>query len=1165
MKGSRIAGRALGLAEKAGDVGAGAGKGILGSNLRWRADDHSRLVKSLAGSDQASDGRKFWSEARAERLMNATPEEVARLAPEKALRKQLIGDYHQARALEVHAMAKNGTLDQMEGVAGIAARAKYNLGRKFTNTYFKALNDQGIDQIKGIDEFFDKGKFGLLLAAMPTQLGREAQEVAYKYMVKAPGMDAKTAQKVLGDETFLAVDSLIEKSTTLMKAQADEGYLLDETIALWGEKGVGTGFHLPAVKRGTPGFDDLSLYSEGVTPGKFGSLLSRKQFDPAKILTGPTTKHRGALTTKKAVIEAIPELETDLRKLTVGGYMKDSLIFQVHRTFRDVLSAGMRKEGNATHWIKTRAEFDQMGNVAQKNFMDIDKLNDVAPGLAERIKKMLKIDLAKTGDEGLMGTHLPVIDKDLVEQFFGRGPGAMTSQANVISRAMQILTGVHKTARTALNLPTHMSNITGNMMFLAQAGMDPFTAVALNDGKTMTKVFSKLASEHHRTGKSVDEIMTFDKLKELLGKNRFIKDDMGDKVDLAELFSDDLMKDLVEAQSFETTEGFSSLLRELTAMEAANLDGFGEKSLQAVGRAIAGASQAPGIKPTLQKLSAAYLGEDMVPKYMLAMNLARQGWGKHAIVREVGRRLPQYRTVGALPKAARRVVLPWITFPAEAARITKNNLMDNPGSMMLWMQAPQIMQSLATGAGVGIDYSEYYDTIDAAQPWSVKYNTVFLDEESAPTTLGAIGGGGMGGTVGAAIGGARGAAIGAVGGALAGAAVGTLSPRTKELRETGQPELHSAARSWAMDFLPQSAAMLASFHPDQWEKANPFSSEVTGGMEKLQAIKDLSPVEPLAIVMPLLELYSGRGSFGRELEARSGMEGMGKAALGLLGFLSPPIMQKYGMKLEGPDGVVNMADIHGDNGGQMTLPKSSVATFTGLAAAGLTFLGASKMLGAKAGARVAAKAGGAVALAAAKKASRVTAGKLAVGAGAAVGLAGSEMNTQRLMVDLGILPDVRTGEKGDWTLDFFANSFFGLNKSWKVGAKNALYNEAIKRKRWEPMRKAATKDWMRAVKAGNQSSIMSALSEVHQTMDLEWGDTETANLKMNEWIGRHVKMINRLPMFASMSEEWIDTRLKALNSLGPEKSKIVRQQIVEMMSELRMRNLNKASKLKIVK
>ena len=59
-KGSRIAGRALGLAEQTGDIGAAAGKGVFGTNLRFRFDDHSRLVKSLAGSNTASDGRKFF-------------------------------------------------------------------------------------------------------------------------------------------------------------------------------------------------------------------------------------------------------------------------------------------------------------------------------------------------------------------------------------------------------------------------------------------------------------------------------------------------------------------------------------------------------------------------------------------------------------------------------------------------------------------------------------------------------------------------------------------------------------------------------------------------------------------------------------------------------------------------------------------------------------------------------------------------------------------------------------------------------------------------------------------------------------------------------------------------------------------------------------------------
>jgi hypothetical protein len=734
---------------------------------------------------------------------------------------------------------------------------------------------------------------------------------------------------------------------------------------------------------------------------------------------------------------------------------------------------------------------------------------------------------------------MPVIDREVVKQFFGR-EGSARQVGGAFSRFFELLTAVHKTSRTALNVPTHMSNITGNMMFLAMAGMNPFGTQALNDGRLMSKAFAKLAMQvKGRKDETIESLMNKDNLAKIFGKDRFITDQAGAKVDLAEMFSDDIMKELVEASAFENIEGLNHVKQLLGQIDRLETSGWSDKALATVARSIAGIGEVPGIKGTLHGMSSAYLGEDMVPKTMYAMHLARKGWGRDAIVREVGRRLPQYKTVGGIPKSARRIVLPWITFPSEATRIMKNNMMDNPVSMMAWMQAPQIAQGVVSGMGMGPDYEEYGDLVEAAPPWAARYQTVMVNGEEAPEMMGAVGAAGVGGMVGAAVGGARGAAAGAVGAAVAGAALGAVAGKEPE------NELREFNRAWSMDFLPQSSLFPSSMHPHEWEKILPsaMGGSPTPGVEAFQTAKDLTPVEPFAVFLPLLELYSGRGSFGQEIQSKSGVSFASKMALGLLGHLAPPVIQKYGMKLEGPGGaIIPMGDIHEANGGQMTLPKSVTATMYGLAAGGLTFMGGRGGLGLK-GAQLA----GATAL-----------------AGGTAGLAGGEINTRRLMTDLGIMPDPRTQEYGDWTMDFLANSFFGLSKSWKVSPGQAIYNQNLRSKRFMEIRKVSVKELRDAINSGSESDARASIAEIYKTYVYEHGDTQAAMREFMAWGSRTMKSLKGLPIYAGISEERLLGQISALREANAEKTKIRRQQLAELRAELQRRQLSKASGLKVV-
>jgi hypothetical protein len=858
--------------------------------------------------------------------------------------------------------------------------------------------------------------------------------------------------------------------------------------------------------------------------------------DVSKALTGPTTKHRGKFVTKQAVLDNLDELEVNPSKLTLGGFIKDNVLFQMHRSFRDIITDATEGSSRWAQMVLSREAFEALPKAAKQNWIDFEDLDSVVPGLASRMRRMVDAKVAEEGLDAAKYASMPAIDREVVKAFFGK-EGSARKVGGTFGKFFELMTAVHKTSRTALNIPTHMSNVYGNMMFLAMAGMNPFSPQALNDGRIFAKAFHKLAKESGRKGdQTIDSLMTEDNLAKLFGNNRYLTDKMGNKVDLAEMFSDSAMKDLIEAQAFEEVEGLKHVDRLLAQLERLETDNWSDKALETVSRAIAGAGEVPGIKQTLHGLSSAYLGEDMIPKMMYAANLARKGWGKDAIIREVGRRLPQYRTVGQIPKRTRRVILPWITFPAECTRIMKNNMMDHPIQMMAWLQAPQIAQSMVSGLGMGPQFQDYEDVIEQAPPWAVRYQSVMADGNDAPEMLGAAGAAGVGGMAGAALGGARGAAIGAAAGAVGGAAVGALFGREEELKEFN--------RAWVMDFLPHSSLFPSSLHPAEWEKVLPtaMGGVPTPGRESMMTAKDLSPIEPFAVFMPLLELYSGRGSFGRELESKSGIENASKYALGLLGHLAPPIIQKNGMALDAPTGnPIEMAQIFANNGGQSSLPRAITATFGGLALGGLTFLGARAGLGVAAGAAAAPS---------------LLSGALGAGAGYAV-------NVNRLMKDLGISPDPRTGQYNDATLDFVANGFFGLNKSWRADPLQAEYHQTLRNKQFSELRKTSVKEFRDAINNGRADSARAVLAEIKKTYIYQYGDTEVADAEFMEWAKRMHRDIGKLPIWGGVSEKELALRINSTRAAGAEKRKYQRARIAEQRAEFIRRQMKKARELKV--
>ena len=1170
--GARVAKRGEEIAKMAGvasDVaidgmpvlaGAAKGSGFLGTKLGFKFDDHSKIVKALADPKVNMDGlteegvktwgRGFFSPNMAKAIDEAkTSEDVAKLVTTKRLRSLLLGDAQQDAFVQLKKKVKTGAeLTQKE-------KMSWFLQKKFQNTYFDGLQDVNKAKIASMDNFWEKAQIGKHLASAPGRLGEAGDQAVYKYWLDGSSRNTAELAEKIGEENSIWAENLANKWTELFDEQVASGFVDEGTAAMFRDADkVGSGFHLPAILKGTPGFGDLDGQTKSFISGR-GDNLNKIQTTagPSNIATqlgGPTSKKRGKYTSRSTVLENIDQLETGAVAMTTGGFIKDSILFQIHKNFRDVIISG----GDS---VMSKEAYKLLpSDSARKEWIGLDELDGVVEGLGDKMRNMLKIEAERTGKT--FDADLPYIDRDVVEAFFGHN-GSARQTSGAFAKHFELATAVHKTSKTSLNPATHAANLAGNILFLQMAGMNPLSKVSLNDGKVMTDAFINMTRKMKKGAASGNDITLADvmgdkdALIDVFGDTRYITDDLGGQIDLVDFFSDPAMSKLIEAQAFDNVEGMANVKTMLKQFENAEENGWGDKSLKTLAAAISGVTENKGIKPTLANASAAYLAEDMIPKMMYAMNLARQGLGTDAIIREVGRRLPQYESVGQLQKSARKLVLPWVTFQAESARIIKNNMMDRPVQMMAWMQAPQIAQAAVSNAGFGTPFEDIEEAKELAPDWANKKTSVMLKENDAPEALGAIGGGFAGAMTGAAKGGARGAAIGGIAGAAAGFAMGSSVQDKADLEEYN--------RSWATDFFPQFALQPASTGADAMDKIDPFSQGPWTGGERARGLLDVSPVAPFAVVLPIIETLSGRGSFGEEIEAASGMEYGGKLALGLLGHLAPPFMQKYGMKLPGPDGnPISMAEIFDKNGGQSTLPKAITATMGGLALGGLTFMGTKSLATAT---RVAKTGAGVLGATTATANMAATAGAAGVGA-----LAGSEVNVNRLMHDLGITKDHNKNLPGEWTQDFVGNNLFGVSKSWRASPESNLMRDNIRKKEWGKQKTIVNNNLKKAIRDGSESRAAGYLAAGYKIFIKQHGDTPTAKIKFHEWAVRQIKSINKNPAYKGLSNEALEARAleggAATFAGHNEVSKTQKQLHSEVLKEQIMRNLDKASGLVVV-
>jgi hypothetical protein len=205
--------------------------------------------------------------------------------------------------------------------------------------------------------------------------------------------------------------------------------------------------------------------------------------------------------------------------------------------------------------------------------------------------------------------------------------------------------------------------------------------------------------------------------------------------------------------------------------------------------------------------------------------------------------------------------------------------------MIPWLKAPQLMQSIFSGMGYAEDPRGVAEAKKGLPVWAQSPTTVVTEGGA-----GAVIGGGM---TGAIIGGAIGAAATrSAGGAYAGMTAGAvLAAMTTAL--TTSEEHGKEMRGAMLDFLPHSTFMMTTNSVDFGGEYLPFK-DMRGMIEQ-------APAEPLAILKPLVSAFSGETPFGAPVGSGTVGSGLAKTFAGMIGFLAPPLIQKYGLKLTTPD------------------------------------------------------------------------------------------------------------------------------------------------------------------------------------------------------------------------------------------------------------------------
>ena len=770
-------------------------------------------------------------------------------------------------------------------------RVRHEFDKRFAQTYNALVDDAANGGVRSQfhemhNKLWQNDTVGTLLREMPDEASGPA---IYAHLLGrlAPGKGLEQAAVLeygkLNAKSQKWADFYYEAAKVRQTEMVESGFITPETLAAIGP------VHLPAMSPRTPGLGNVGPTTTHMVPIKpkpgkkqaTGILQEGDKFTPTgeyqyvgvkfedrARLEGPSMLHRKG--THEEIFERIKAggVITDPSDLTVNGYINDGILHSNYQFIVDMVT----KQGNQ---LVAPADFVKASgfNKAKMAKMGFMSLDSAGTGPSATLRRMIA---KKTGKDE---EALPWIKTAVFDELFGeRGMMAQTQQ--ISTNLMDVMTTIYKTMKTAGSIPTHLQNLTGNMAFLSQAGFNIVAPENIALMGRMTSTFNKIAEIN-----KVANDAGLARRGTLFDKDGILKGiDLGKegKLDLAEEFFDPTVQELLEASAFENVEGSRALQRMGEALSEKQVFTKGVIGAYLKGKDIV---QLGGKAKWFDGLTKAYLAEDMVPKMTYYVSLRNRGLSRAAAVTEVARRLPMYGTVGSAIKTSRRFAFPWATFPAEALRITKNNIQDHPLRMIPWLRAPQIMQATLSGMGLAGSPEEVSETKRQLPFWAQSHTTLV----GPGSTIAALGGGGTMGMVGTAAGAilgrsAKAAYAGGAAGATFGAMVGAFMTDKEHAKQM---------RGAMMDFLPHSTFLLATNSPDFGGNYAPWQ-DLPGMLEQM-------PAEPLAILKPMVSAFTGETPYGEDAGDGTLGGGIAKTIAGMLGFMAPPLIQKYGFKMTTPD------------------------------------------------------------------------------------------------------------------------------------------------------------------------------------------------------------------------------------------------------------------------
>ena len=856
-------------------LGAAVRGSLLKSSNLAEADMHFAMLKKAGMLDESIKTVKDMDPSHLNDLINSVEDHRRRIVMEDRLK-------------EYKKLQKNPNDTSIEPFSG-SEKVKLWFYKNFGNSFAKIQNDfsaEGPVRKEFTERFLaaiDKASMQDFTANLPpAERGTDFYHAifAHQFPDRVP-MPALTNSPE--DQNMMA---LVERM--VKKAKADHQERLDDGFVGPEEGDTVGNFHLNGLRKKQRNLGDATAVTGKV---RFNPKTGEPIVYGMPSTDSPTLKTRNS--SPEVLLDALErgELITDPASIVTSMFIEDTL---VHQSFKTITSiAGDKRVAIPDADIRAAIKSKTINPADYVNLND----GELTPH-RDRIARMMKVAGAETlGPDG----QLPWVPVHVFQHMFGETGLLQQTQMAGQFGLLTAYTAGFKTGVTSLNPKSQITNITSAVPLLSQSGVNIFSPENHAAAKTIFGAVKKIAQYHKENGRDREALQT-------LFSGIIPKDfDLGTvtlkgkSLNLTEeMLRPDVLR-MLEEGAFETTESYNGMRH----MLAASKEGSMTRNFTKMMSGMKDASYKVGttkynLGEGMDMMSRTYLAGDMVPKMLSYSSLRSKGFSPEAAIYEVGKRFPMYGTAGAMIQSGRKVAFPWLSFPTEVLRITKNNMLDHPLRTLPWLLYPAITQTVLSELGLAPKTDELPEYAKGLPTYFQNPALVMAygekgGKEGMPSGVGMLAGM-QGGLAGAAIGAAKGGALGAVVGGVAGAVTGY---------QTGKKAV-DVVRGAVMDFLPHT-----SFFPTSTAKdINPTlpGESVLKSMLPfnptpkylIQSLQDQSPAKPFAILAPLLNLMMGEDVNGNPIQLADGGDYIKTIIASTAGQLLPPFIQQTMLNPTGP-------------------------------------------------------------------------------------------------------------------------------------------------------------------------------------------------------------------------------------------------------------------------